>query len=233
MCQGEFSEKEILHMLNKLLHLRVVCLALLLLAGIGVGIYTHVPVAHADAQSITVTENDPLALVCAADLEDGEISLFFPYPFVVKGWIRYTLDMGGPPPMLPPTIKDISQSVDVVGGQEPGLPFSLIVRSSVEVYNAKGQYITTITGQPLGSIQIPQDAIYSLQDSTSIPTQTPYIYGSADNFGKVLFILKQIVFVYADNATLQWLSSGPPYTYYVTAPCNRAVRLLYFLLWRG
>lgn len=194
------------------------CFALLLLAVIAtmsMGLYAHKP-AYAYDQPIVVNETDPQATFSVTT--NGTPTL---YNFTVKGTVSYTLDLNSGPPALlsAPVIKNIRHSVTVINGNTPDLPFGLKVQSSVDIYNANGTYLTTVTGSPNASnIHDPKDIVYDVQDSSSIPTQTPYTPGASDNFGKVLFILKHHVTIYADDASFQTLSPALLPTYKVTAP---------------
>lgn len=199
------------------------CVVFLLIGIFGVEIYIHTP-AHAATSPIIVTKSDPIAHLALVDAEDKEgLSPGGFVPFVgltVKGTIGYTLSLndGPPAPLSPPTLTNIHQSITIVGGNSPNIPFSFTVRYSLDVYNADGTYYKTITGQNTDTYSGPDDIVYSLQDSsTVIPTTASYTPGSYDNVGKLLFILKHNMLISTDSGA-PILTPAPPYTYYVYAP---------------
>ncbi len=210
-------------MRQKLRGIVVVRLALLLLVtivGVGTSGYTLRP-AHAASPSITSAKDSPISsvtrtiqepdtsiIVAAPDSDAGGIGAaggFFP----IKASLSYTLDVPNgiwhAPELFPgpPVIRNIRQNVYVFGAQAGYQSFNLKITSSVEVYNASGTLLKTVTGSPAGGIAAPGDTAYSLEDdSTSIPTTTPYQPPSSGFAGPynptTLFILKHIVYVTAD-----------------------------------
>lgn len=195
------------------------CIAFLLVLLLSMGGWSTTPsFAHTTIyQARVVTLNDPIATFTVTDAEsskDGNITIPFPLFFTVKGTIKYTLD---PTQVAPsgsvPQIKNIYQDVEVINGNAPNLPFSFTVRSSIDIENADGTYVKTITGQTGTCTTTSDNICYGLQDFSSTPTNTPYIPGSSINSGNVLFILKHNIFITTDNGG--FLSTSPPYSYKV------------------
>lgn len=220
----------------------VVRFALLLLVAIGsVGIsgYMYRPV-HAATQSITRTENDPITSTIVIDAEGDtiagsleptiDIGAVAPFYFAIQGSIAYTLDMpvAWQPPLVlsgsdsSPVIRNIKQDVYVADGNNPNLPFGFKVSSSVEVYSGDGTLLKTITGNLADTVHARNDIDYALQDSTSIPTTTPYQPSPRDFVGPrnptTLFILKHILYVTADSGFQLKANPSSPFTHKVDSP---------------